>query len=168
MWCLPDGHKQGCHCLLICVLSSAVGLCYSYSDTRAAMVQQPCHVETSGFLDGLFSAQWRQSQSCPPSVLWIFCRTSNCYGRSFPRIQSMTHCSKKVSQMVRCDKELTEFDGCHAYPRYIAKDRPFWSTIRSLEEDLLAMADRYNPARPLRMNGALSNEAILITNPLGV
>ena len=63
---------------------------------------------------------------------------------------------------------MTDFDGCHAYRRYIAKDRPFWSTIRSLEEDLLAMADRYNPARPLRMNGALSNEAILITNPLGV
>ena len=59
----------------------------------------------------------------------------------------------RLSQMVRCDKELTEFDGCHACRRYIAKDRPFWSTIQSLEEDLLAMADRYTPAWPLRMNG---------------
>ena len=71
--------------------------------------------------------------------------------------------------MVRCDKELAEFDGTRSYRRHIARDLPFWSTLWSLEEDMLVIATHYSPCREMCINtNNLSNEAILITNPLGV
>ena len=73
--------------------------------------------------------------------------------------------------MIHCNQPLESFKSAQSWRKHIGWDRAFWHSTRSIKQDLISMARRYDPphtmSSPLRsMDGV--DTLIVISCPLGV
>ena len=78
----------------------------------------------------------------------------------------------RLGCMLSCAKALDDFPSIKSYRKHISRGKPFWHSIRSVEDDLWAMLCRYNPQGQLPRSPVQrqlqQNQRIVIENPLGI